>query len=337
MRDWLWHLFNDPMRDNPRSIVALVVIVAAALVVMFYAGEFGRRAMLGIRRRKQEKMDDRAQAQDAIDRARHDRPDEEGSISRSPTDIDYGAAQGMTASGAVISGERLYYGGTAPSTTADTLITDTAPPVAGRMPDPVTDSGVHTIQAADDREACPHCRGKGYVMTTNDLLRESIALVGDGGDVIVREFYTRLLHAAPDLAQLFPADLLTGHLGDDSKGGAEQRDKLLQALVALSQTYDPTDAEKMRVLDTHLLAFGRAHAAFQRPDGSIQGATLAEYEAVKSVLFGTLVDAAGPAWLPEYTAAWSEAYEHAARGMIAGQYAFLIERAGYVHPRQPRA
>lgn len=27
MRDWLWHLFNDPMRDNPWSLLALAVIL----------------------------------------------------------------------------------------------------------------------------------------------------------------------------------------------------------------------------------------------------------------------------------------------------------------------
>lgn len=27
MRDWLWHLWHDPMRDNPWSLLALAVIV----------------------------------------------------------------------------------------------------------------------------------------------------------------------------------------------------------------------------------------------------------------------------------------------------------------------
>jgi hypothetical protein len=27
---WLWHVFNDPMRDNPWSMLALLLILAAA-------------------------------------------------------------------------------------------------------------------------------------------------------------------------------------------------------------------------------------------------------------------------------------------------------------------
>lgn len=348
--DWLWHLFNDPMRENPWSIVALILIVFCGLLGMIWLGwvtdKIGR--MMFGRRAKETDMDDKGIAEDAIARALHDDSDEpvaEVGAHRPETLADlpagnYGPGQPA---------ERPISAPVPLSSYPDG--DDPFPPLrAGDIT--ALPEGYHfqAMAAPDDtatrmraseiralREPCAHCLGKGYIMTTNDLLRESIALVGDGGDMVIREFYTRLLGAAPDLAALFPPDLLTAAEGEDIDGGWKQRDKLLAALVALSQTYDPADAESMRVLDTHLLAFGRAHAAFQRPDGSVKGATVAEYEAVKQVLFGTLVDAAGPAWRDEYTAAWDEAYEHAARGMIAGQYAVTLERAGDLHPRQPRA
>lgn len=217
-------------------------------------------------------------------------------------------------------------------------------PVAGRAPSPITstdlpispeDTGSHRSPALDltvggavdpARDTCPHCRGTGKTLTTNDLLRESIELVGDGGDSVVREFYRRLLETAPSLAPLFPADLLAA---DTTKG---QRDKLLQALVALANLYDPGRPEQMEVLDTHLAAFGRSHAAFARPDGSVCGATLDEYAAVKTVLFGTLHDFAGDAWRGEYDGAWSEAYDYAAGAML-----FHAHRSGAKAARYARS
>lgn len=208
---------------------------------------------------------------------------------------------------------------------------DAEPPVAGRRPAP-------RLEPAPEppRDACPHCRGTGKTLTTNDLLRESLELIGEHGDDVVREFYARLVDAAPDLAPLFPADLtdpLSAPLSpEDSqilRTGRGQRDKLLAALVALGQMYDPTLPDQMEVLDTHLAAFGRSHARFARPDGTEQGATLAEYAAVKSVLFGTLSDFGGDLWLPAYTAAWSEAYDYAAGAMLFHAHRSGVKSARY--------
>jgi hemoglobin-like flavoprotein len=178
-----------------------------------------------------------------------------------------------------------------------------------------------------ERETCEHCGGTGYVPSISDYLRESIALVGGSGDQIIRAFYSELISVAPDLTTLFPRDLLTV---DEEKG---QRDKLLRALIALSDLYDPADEEKMGRLDTALKAYGRSHAAFARPNGEIKGATWEEYAAVKEVLFRVLVAAAGAAWKPEYTASWSQAYDYAAAVMVAEQY-----RSGFSSgfPRYPR-
>jgi len=212
----------------------------------------------------------------------------------------------------------------------------------------VEDSGVHALPEPSivlgHKVECGECRGTGYlIMSTNDLLKESLALVTDG-DGLVREFYSRLLTAAPDLAALFPPDLLTAAapgrpevVSDGSAlrpaptRGARQRDKLLGALIALADLYDTDSDEKMGKLDTALRAFGRSHAAFHRPDGRVLGATFDEYAAVKAALFATLADTAGSAWASEYTAAWSEAYDFAAVTMMHEQH-----RAGFSFPRQAR-
>jgi hemoglobin-like flavoprotein len=198
-------------------------------------------------------------------------------------------------------------------------------PVAGRRPDAASAAPIdlpevvedppaattNSRMAAPSRADCPHCRGTGKTLTTNDLLRESVALIGQHGDDVVREFYHRLLDVAPGLAELFPSDLL----GDDALKG--QRDKLLQALVALATLYDPENSEQMAILDTHLATFGRSHGSFYRAsEGVTRGATLDEYQAVKVVLFGTLHDFGEALWLSEYDTAWSAAYDYAAGAML---------------------
>lgn len=160
------------------------------------------------------------------------------------------------------------------------------------------------------------------IVSTRDLLRESVALVGDK---VVAEFYRRLLDAAPGLGVLFPSDLLTA---DAIKG---QREKLLSALTALAHLYDPDDQTSMDRLTGALKAFGRSHASFDRGDGSQRGATFDEYAAVKAALLDTLADAAGRAWNLAYSDAWSEAYDFAAVTMLAEQYATIPAIA-----RQPR-
>lgn len=181
------------------------------------------------------------------------------------------------------------------------------------------------------REACTHCGGTGFMPGVSDYLRQSIQLVGDQGDELVRTFYGVLFRGAPELVKLFPGNPTEGQLGTDHRG-VRQRELLLNALVALSDLYDPDDPERMERLDTALASFGRKHAAFARPDGTIKGATLEEYAAVKNALFAVLVQATGKAWRPEFTEAWNQAYDYAAGVMIAEQY-----RSGFAAPRFARA
>jgi hemoglobin-like flavoprotein len=211
-----------------------------------------------------------------------------------------------------------------------------APPA----PDPVSDTSARGLKADATalRAPCPHCRGKGFVMTTSDLLRESVGLLGRTEDDAVLVFYRHLLEAAPSLAEIFPADLLAPRhgLGDPDSRGIGQRDKLYGALEALATMYDPADTSDdgpMARLNTALCSFGRAHASFVRPsEGVTRGATVEEYGAVKAVLFATFHELAGEKWLPEYDAAWAEAYDYAALEMLREQY-----RSAFRAPRFPRA
>lgn len=180
------------------------------------------------------------------------------------------------------------------------------------------------------RTDCEHCGGRGFMPGINDLLTESVALLGDEGDEVIRMFYSSLLRAHPQLMTLFPGDPTQGDFGSDHKG-AVQRDRLLKALTALAGLYDPSSPAKMDHLDQALASFGRSHAAFTRQDGTIKGATLEEYAAVKEALFSTLVAAAGAQWKPEYTEAWSQAYDYATAVMLAEQF-----RSGFSAPRFPR-
>ncbi len=176
---------------------------------------------------------------------------------------------------------------------------------------------------------CPHCGGEGVMQySVNDLLRESADLLprdDAGGDEMVRVFYRNLLAKAPDLAPLFPADLLTE---DRIKG---QREKLLAALRALPQVYDPEDPDAMQRMEVAGRAWGRSHANFQRPDGTVRGATVEEYLAVEATLVETFHELLGDQWTEAYDLAWSEAYRRLMVIMLDEQ-----QTTELTTPRQPR-
>lgn len=184
------------------------------------------------------------------------------------------------------------------------------------------------------RAECPHCEGRGYVPSINDLLRESAALLTgnepEAADSVIRDFYVALFREAPTLVAIFPGDPTQGDFGSTTRG-AKQRELLLDALAGLSELYDPSNPARMEQLDGALKRFGRAHAAFARPDGTVSGATLEEYKAVKDALLATLIRACGEKWRPEYGVAWNRAYDYAAAAMLVEQH-----RSGFTAPRYVR-
>ena len=219
-----------------------------------------------------------------------------------------------------------------PDQTTETPTEDLTNPYGS--PDPVSDSGVHQTDSIPLSIPCPHCFGTGKVMTTNDLLRQSLTLLGDdpvGHHTVVAEFYLRLLRAAPSLVPLFPPDLTDPFSTGEGK---DQRDRLLGALLEIGQLYDPDrpDSDHMQQLGTKIQQWGRAHSAFQRPDGTVRPASISEYAAVFDILLGTLHDATLAAWVPAFDEAWERAYDHTARGMIAAAWG-----SGFKSARYPRA
>jgi hemoglobin-like flavoprotein len=197
--------------------------------------------------------------------------------------------------------------------------------------DPLTDSGVHHL---DEQLPTITVTVERRITDVLHELRDLIPTDPHGsvtGDTIIRDFYQQLLAAAPDLASLFPADLITATAGQEDSPGALQRDRLLSALVDVLTLYGG-GREAMTRLNALITSMGNRHAAFARPDGTVRGATEQEYDAVGSVFTATLVNALGDHWKPEYGVALAEAYRYTKIGMLWAQL-----NSGMTMPRYPRA
>lgn len=216
-----------------------------------------------------------------------------------------------------------------------------------------TDAGRHTPESTnpqlDDRPTCEHCRGTGRQLSTNDLLHEMLGFLPTDDavamDEFVAEFYRRFLaedaekSPADRVAELFPADLVAASHDALDSAGKQQRDKLLTGVVQVLSDYDPEhpESEQMRRLNVALGAYGRDHAAFLRPDGTVRAATPDEYLQVRDVLHQMLREVVHGAWRREYTRVYLAAYHHAMTEMMyAAQHATTLSGAPFVEPRQPR-
>jgi methyl-accepting chemotaxis protein len=124
------------------------------------------------------------------------------------------------------------------------------------------------------------------------LLRESLGLVAPVAPELIAAFYDQLFTDYPSVRPMFPAEM------------APQRDRLLQAVIALVTHYDNPDA-----LVPALTSMGRNHVRY--------GAELGHYAAVGSSLLIVLRRFAGDAWHDGYEGAWQRAYSFAAGTMIA--------------------
>ena len=218
----------------------------------------------------------------------------------------------------------------APTATHD-QDTDTALPA----PDPLTDTAspypdASTITNRSLTLPCGPCGGTGTVTrTVNEILRETVSWIPlDDGDQVIREFYRRLLPAAPHLGPLFPADLLTAATREDASPGALQRDRLLQALLSVSELYGG-NVDDMARLDTMIGSWGNAHAPFARPDGTVTGATPEEYDAVIEVFIGLLRAAFTDRFTAVHEQVWREALGYVRVGMLWTQWHSGMRSARY--------
>ncbi|GAA0607477.1 FAD-binding oxidoreductase [Sporichthya brevicatena] len=126
---------------------------------------------------------------------------------------------------------------------------------------------------------------------TEDLIKNSFAVVEPQADRVASYFYARLFMEAPELRELFPVAMDL------------QRDRLFGALVRIVQGSDQPE-----FLDGFLTGLGRDHRKF--------GVKAAHYEALGRSLLAAIARYAGDAWTPEVQNAWVEAYARVARTMI---------------------
>lgn len=183
---------------------------------------------------------------------------------------------------------------------------------AGRLPDPVTDSGVHYTNtlpglhpegagsAQDDSagERCAVCGGR--IPSDHELLMEILTWLAPDGEDFVHQFYIDLFEAAPDLRPLFPDDIKI------------QEEKLLTAIVSLLRLFKAGEQE-MDQLNSALARYGRSHTRFD------PAATIEEYAAVWTVLAGVAARMLGEKLTDRHVRALRRAFEYGAGMMLASQ------------------
>lgn len=126
------------------------------------------------------------------------------------------------------------------------------------------------------------------------LLEESFDLVAPRGEELVDRFYDRLWSSAPDLKLLFAhTDMV------------RQRQMLLGALVLLRKSLRNLDA-----VVPALQSLGARHATY--------GVVPEHYPLVGSALIGTMAEIGEGEWVPEYTQAWTDAYQVVQQTMLSG-------------------
>jgi hemoglobin-like flavoprotein len=316
-------VWNDPIRD-PWALGAVLLVGAALFGPVIFM--MGRDVF---RRRKQETMSEQNQPEPAAapEPQELDEQDHQAAV-REPVMAGRAAVPLQRSDDVPVAGRQP-----APAGTDDEQrwANEGIPPLRPMPTNVFRRSPAPQPLISQFRIDCHECGGRGFMPGINDLLQESVKLLGNDGDEVIRLFYSSLLRAHPQLITLFPGNPTQGEFGSDHKG-AKQRDKLLKALTALADLYDPGDPDKMKRLDDSLASFGRSHASFVRQDGTMRGATLEEYAAVKEALFTTLLRVAAGKWRPEYTEAWGQAYDYAAAAMLTEQF-----RSGFAAPRFPRS
>jgi hemoglobin-like flavoprotein len=126
------------------------------------------------------------------------------------------------------------------------------------------------------------------------LLEESFDLVAPRGEELVDRFYGRLLTSDPELRLLFAhTDVV------------RQRQMLLGALVLLRKSLRNLDA-----IVPVLQSLGARHATY--------GVLPEHYPLVGLALIGTMAEIGEGEWIPEYTEAWSDAFQIVQQTMLSG-------------------
>jgi len=192
----------------------------------------------------------------------------------------------------------------------------------------------------DDHEPCEHCRGTGMKLRTSDYLGELVALLPSDSplqmDLIIADFYRQLLIAAPHLIPTFPQDLVEGDALNSH--GHNQRDQLLTALIQMLTRYDPDHpgSDEMQALKVNAQSWGRAHAEWQLPDGTIYVPAEEDYLTVRNTFVGLLADALGHRLKAEHVAALVRAYRTVSLWMQASADEWRMQRGAPTVARRSR-
>lgn len=335
------------------GLSAGVLVVAAAWLAVAWEAEMSIREWINGRREREMANDDEERARDVIAGARAANPDDEA---WEPHTDPRGNGTAQTArpndaAGYEVPDDLAVPAGYISQAEVNQRDADDFQPLREPQPGEHTrdaiesarraaleDSGVHHMPAIREDgipAACEPCNGTGVVVrSVSELLAESRDMIPDP-KALVLQFYRNLLAMAPHLAEIFPPDILTDAMDNKNSRGVTQREKLLEALLALADLYHPDDPDRMERLDNALVSMGNRHPAFFRPSlGRARPATVREFGAVIEIFLQTVHDMV-PNWRAEHDQAWDEALDHAAREMIAAIRQWLKEHPNAM-PRMPR-
>jgi hemoglobin-like flavoprotein len=126
------------------------------------------------------------------------------------------------------------------------------------------------------------------------VLEDSFDLVAPRGEELVERFYDRVFATAPELKSLF---------GDTNM--VRQRQMLLGALVLLRKSL-----RNLNAIVPTLRSLGARHATY--------GVLPEHYPIIGSAWLGSMAEIGEGEWVPEYTRAWTAAYEVVQQTTLSG-------------------
>lgn len=124
-------------------------------------------------------------------------------------------------------------------------------------------------------------------------LEQSFKLVAPRSEELVDRFYAQLFSAHPQLRVMFPNDL------------RDQKMRLLSSIVRVVQ-----NLRSLERIQPALVELGRRHAGY--------GVAAEHYPIVRGMLVAVMQDIAADKWVPEYTQAWTTAFDVVAEAMLQG-------------------
>jgi hemoglobin-like flavoprotein len=186
----------------------------------------------------------------------------------------------------------------------------------------------NAVAEPEDYDWCPTC-GRA-TPTIRELLSDTLNQVATRAPQVFGRFYERVFSERPDLEEMFPAELTDP---DSSGAGKAQREKLLNASVAVATHYNPDSPDSMRALNAALDDMGAKHGesrfSVADPDWPNGRRPLLqrEYDVINKHLIATLKEFQGESWTTLHTAAWWKAMTYVADRMGATQILGLSRHA----------